>query len=280
MKQNYRAVLCDGKKFRWLDPEAFSAKGQLCKHSSLGGAFTNAVYLMLDNAPMRVGWIGELSNDPFDPDEDAYAGALPEEEFMRYYAEAWTRDDWKTQIVLGNLDRNKLSQILTLRTNGRYLVNHTRMTYLDMGVYIPSNLSALQCPDPLPLLTACGNGRGDGEYPFGNSCSDKIGAWAFNLLSFTDKKPEGFQEETILFKLPGPDGLLKGKRIVVTGTAPHYTRSEMEQLIHRAGGIAANSVTRKTDFLVVADKPGATKLRDADKYGIRKVPIGDFMKML
>ena len=67
---------------------------------------------------------------------------------------------------------------------------------------------------------------------------------------------------------------------MITGTVPNYTRAEVESMIEQAGGRMGSSVTRSTDYLVVADKPGATKLNKAAALGIRQITVSDLMNML
>lgn len=170
-----------------------------------------------------------------------------------------------------------------MKTKGAYLINHSRMVYLDMGNYIGFNRTGDNCPDPLSLLTTCGNGRGDREYPPSAPGADQIGTWAFDLLSYTNRKPdENYREARPCFKEKQVTvlGSLVGKTVVVTGTVPNYTRSEVEFMIQQAGGKKGSSVTRSTDYLVVADKPGATKLNRASDLGIPQITVSDLMAML
>ena len=51
-------------------------------------------------------------------------------------------------------------------------------------------------------------------------------------------------------------------------------------MIQQAGGKMGASVTRSTDYLVVADKPGATKLNKAAALGIPQITVSDLMAML
>jgi len=75
-------------------------------------------------------------------------------------------------------------------------------------------------------------------------------------------------------------GRLAGKTVVITGELSGITREEAEELVRGAGGKAASSVTKKTDFLVVGESPGGTKMRDAEKYGIRVLGQAEFLKIL
>ncbi|WP_425441231.1 NAD-dependent DNA ligase LigA [Ruania alba] len=68
---------------------------------------------------------------------------------------------------------------------------------------------------------------------------------------------------------PGPgaaqqDGVLTGLTVVVTGSMEHFTRDGAKDAIIAAGGKAAGSVSKKTDFVVVGPGAGSkeTKARD------------------
>ncbi len=82
-------------------------------------------------------------------------------------------------------------------------------------------------------------------------------------LTFTHEKPrrEG--------------GALAGLTFVVTGTLPGLSREEAHALIENAGGKTADSVSRKTSYVVAGEKAGS-KRDKAEKLG---VPIIDEAKL-
>jgi len=62
---------------------------------------------------------------------------------------------------------------------------------------------------------------------------------------------------------------------VATGTLDGYTRDGVQEAIIQAGGKAASSVSKKTDF--VAAGPGAgSKLSKAEALGIRVLDAAQF----
>jgi DNA ligase (NAD+) len=61
-------------------------------------------------------------------------------------------------------------------------------------------------------------------------------------------------------------GPLDDKTLVITGTLDQLSREEATKLIRRAGGKVVNSVSKKTDYLVLGDSPGS-KLAKAEKLG-------------
>jgi DNA ligase (NAD+) len=65
---------------------------------------------------------------------------------------------------------------------------------------------------------------------------------------------------------PPKQGPLSGKTFVITGTLSE-PRSQYERRIADRGGAVVDSVTKKTDYVVVGDSPG-TKLAKAEKLGV------------
>ena len=60
---------------------------------------------------------------------------------------------------------------------------------------------------------------------------------------------------------------LAGKSVVATGSFEHYTRASIQAAIKAAGGKAASSVSRKTDYLIAGTKAGS-KLTKAEELDI------------
>lgn len=70
--------------------------------------------------------------------------------------------------------------------------------------------------------------------------------------------------------VPAPEaggGPLAGKTLVVTGTLDGFSRQEAEAAIRAAGGHAAGSVSKQTDYLVAGEKAGS-KLAKAEQLGV------------
>ena len=61
---------------------------------------------------------------------------------------------------------------------------------------------------------------------------------------------------------------LEGLNIVVTGKVYGMSRKDMESYIYSRGATFQKAVTKHTDMLVVGEKPGAVKLRDAKTYSV------------
>jgi DNA ligase (NAD+) len=68
--------------------------------------------------------------------------------------------------------------------------------------------------------------------------------------------------------------VLTGKTFLITGTLPHYSRKEMEELIQSNGGRIVSGVSSNLDYLIVGDKPGS-KLTKAEKIPTIKIITED-----
>jgi DNA ligase (NAD+) len=75
------------------------------------------------------------------------------------------------------------------------------------------------------------------------------------------------------------DGPLAGKAYVLTGTLPTLSRSQVAELIERAGGRVAGSISRKTDALVAGDDPGS-KLDKARELGVEVIDEAELLRRL
>lgn len=72
---------------------------------------------------------------------------------------------------------------------------------------------------------------------------------------------------------------LAGKTLVVTGTLQRHSRDEIEQKIVAAGGRAAGSVSKQTDFVVAGEKAGS-KLDKARQLGVTVLTEDEFERLL
>ena len=61
--------------------------------------------------------------------------------------------------------------------------------------------------------------------------------------------------------------LISNKKFVITGTISFMSRDEIKALIERYDGAAVDSVSKKTDIVIVGDAPGS-KYDKALKLGI------------
>jgi DNA ligase (NAD+) len=83
------------------------------------------------------------------------------------------------------------------------------------------------------------------------------------------------QEEVVIQQ----DGPLTGKIFVITGTLSNWTRKEAEELVEKAGGRAAGSVSKKTDYVLAGEDAGS-KLEKAEKLGVEVIDEATFARLV
>ncbi len=75
------------------------------------------------------------------------------------------------------------------------------------------------------------------------------------------------------------DSVIAGKIFVVTGKLENYSREEISKKIEDFGGIVKNSVSKKTDFLIVGEDSGS-KLKKAQELGTKILSESDFENLI
>jgi DNA ligase (NAD+) len=75
------------------------------------------------------------------------------------------------------------------------------------------------------------------------------------------------------------DHLFSSKTFVLTGTLPHYSRSQATERIEECGGKVVGSVSKKTDYLLAGEEPGS-KLTKALELGITVLSEEEFKNLL
>ncbi len=72
---------------------------------------------------------------------------------------------------------------------------------------------------------------------------------------------------------------VKDKTFVLTGSLSSLTREEAKERIRELGGKISESVSKKTDFLVVGEEPGS-KFQKAKKLGVKIINEKEFLKTI
>ena len=75
-----------------------------------------------------------------------------------------------------------------------------------------------------------------------------------------------------------PSGPFSGKTFVVTGTLPTFSREDAKDFIESHGGKVTDSVSRKTDYLVLGEAPGS-KYDKAKSLGVKVIDENDLKKL-
>lgn len=100
-----------------------------------------------------------------------------------------------------------------------------------------------------------------------------------NALTVTLLESELNIENPVEEKAGGPSASLYGKVFVITGTLSSV-RAEVVKKITAAGGTVKNSVTKNTDYLVVGEAPGTTKVVAARQHGVKTINEKELLEML
>jgi hypothetical protein len=168
MGQYYRPYLVEestGKEIvlsRDIDGEYTLAK--LMEHSWRKNPLMNAVSNMLYHNPHKVAWVGDYSDSK-----------------CEVYDKVW--GEGVNTIGLNSVD---------FSLDGKFIVNHTKRSYLDCDAYKQRNNNEGWVIHPLSLLTVIGNGLGGGDYR--GVYKDNIGDWYLDVLSIEDEVPEGYSD--------------------------------------------------------------------------------------
>ena len=221
MGQYYHPTII-GKRYGiqgWLYSHDYDNGLKLLEHGYMGNNFVNAVLRKIDHQPMRIAWMGDYADEPYPEDSDSnrepYQRKLPKEQFKRIWRSvySWIDNGVERKPTARKIHPEPLEGFDSPdRFDGWYLINHSTNEYVDLGKFRKENgwveswmdrdgqkVSYWMAIHPLPLLTACGNGRGGGDYHEEYPDYDLVGIWAFDLIEFSDYKPVGFTERIVRF---------------------------------------------------------------------------------
>ncbi|MFN8356248.1 MAG: NAD-dependent DNA ligase LigA [Spirosomataceae bacterium] len=93
-------------------------------------------------------------------------------------------------------------------------------------------------------------------------------------------KEAGLQFSALEEEIVVEGNQLEGKTFLYTGTFQHFEREALERKIEANGGKVVSGVSGKLDFLIVGEKPGASKLEKATKLGVKMISEEEFLAML
>jgi len=168
MGQYYYPIVlsADGKIVVWMCAHNYGNGLKLLEHSYLGNNFVSTFEFGLSpegpHHKSRMVWAGDYADNEPDQEKNLYRMC-----------------DEYTMIMPQEKDT----------TTYRYIVNHSKRQFVDKTA-CKSGEEGMKY-HPLPLLTCEGNGRGGGDY---RGDSPLIGAWARDVISVEEVKPEGFEE--------------------------------------------------------------------------------------
>lgn len=156
---------------------------KITEHSWFRNSFMSAIAQKIFKKPTRIIWCGDYAED---------------EELQVFSSDLTVDKVYGTGkgITCKNLNLDILQD--------KYLVNHDKQIYIDLNRYTTiaeefnkENGWEGWYMNPISLLTAVGNNRGGGDYFDGDNttCFDKVGTWAYDLISLETKPPKGYIED-------------------------------------------------------------------------------------
>jgi DNA ligase (NAD+) len=120
-------------------------------------------------------------------------------------------------------------------------------------------------------------------YGIGNEIAQAVHQWFENPANLTLIKRLKTADLQFHSELKTQNSKLKtplaNKTFVITGTLPTLKRDEAKELIQNAGGKVTDSVSKKTDYLVVGAEAGS-KLEKAKTLGIRQLTEAELLELL
>jgi DNA ligase (NAD+) len=122
----------------------------------------------------------------------------------------------------------------------------------------------------------------EGVYGIGPEIAQSVFSWfqvPANQTLINRLREAGLQLAAAKTTTEPKNQALSGKTFVITGTLPTLKRDEAKELIEKAGGKVTNSVSSKTDYLVVGDDAGS-KLEKAQALGVSQLNEAQLLELL
>lgn len=198
LKKNYKTA--NNPVEASLSPYDYGNGAKLMEHSYVANSYVRSVEFMLANQykGRRFAWVGDYASDvnliktTKHPDGiDLYNAAnnWMDENPNKYRS-------LRSTIPVMCAEYEDFDPYLHIPYY-KYLVNYTKKEYCTIPKYNPANDEYVV--NPLPLLTADGNGQGGGDYYVEDA---RVGSWAYDSIGITNDSNEikGFKRISGKFK--------------------------------------------------------------------------------
>jgi DNA ligase (NAD+) len=126
----------------------------------------------------------------------------------------------------------------------------------------------------------------EGIYGIGEEIAQSVFEWVrvpANQALITELQKVGLQFSSVKNTVDSNNDqkhrVFSGKTFVLTGTLPSLKRDEAKKLIEQAGGKVTNSLSQKTDYLLMGENPGS-KLAKAEKLGVQSLSETELLDLL
>ena len=176
MGQYYKAInLNNSEDFRdmeFVQPDSM----KLMEHSWVGNNFVGTIMNLMTHG------------NPWHKSQVVWAGDYYDEDGEIDYYSIVPKKGKKMKVIEPLSEKQQRSC---------FLINYSKNQYVSYAK-LPRGKDGWMV-NPLPLLTALGNGRGGGDYFEGKPDFDKVGIWAKDILAIDFVVPDGFEELVVRF---------------------------------------------------------------------------------
>lgn len=155
-----------------------------------------------------------------------------------------------------------------------------------LGIRLVGSVNAQTLSEEFPTVEALAAAQPEqiaAIYGIGDEIARSVYQW-FQIPS-NQQLIQALREAGLQLSGPGKEKTaivqtaITGKTFVVTGTLPTLKRDEVKALIRQAGGKVTESVSKKTDYVVVGADAGS-KLTKAQELGVKTLSEAEFVALL
>ncbi len=191
-----------------------------------------------------------------------------------------TEDDFCALERMGKKSAEKLVGAIASSKNQPW----SRVLY-GLGIRHVGSVNAQLLTEKFPTVEQLAQARQsdiEGIYGIGAEIAQSVYQWfriAANQTLIERLQAAGLQFVAEVAEVADKNQKFAGKTFVITGTLPTLKRDEAKALIQKAGGKVTDSVSKKTDYLVVGEDAGS-KLEKAQSLGISQLTEAQLLEML
>jgi DNA ligase (NAD+) len=183
---------------------------------------------------------------------------------------------------MGKKSAEKIVEAITQSKNQPW----SRVLY-GLGIRHVGNVTAQTLTEKFPTveqIAAASRAKIEGIYGIGAEIADSIYQWFRipsnqTLIERLKTACLQLEESEAPTDASNKNEKFIDKTFVITGTLPTLKRDEAKALIQKAGGKVTDSVSKKTDYLVVGAEAGS-KLAKAESLGVTTLSEAQLLEML
>jgi DNA ligase (NAD+) len=191
-----------------------------------------------------------------------------------------TEDNFYELERMGKKSAEKLVSAIASSKNQPW----SRVLY-GLGIRHVGSVNAQLLTEKFPTVEQLAQARQsdiEGIYGIGAEIAQSVYQWfhiAANQTLIERLQAAGLQFVGEVTEVADKNQNFAGKSFVITGTLPTLKRDEAKALIQKNGGKVTESVSKKTDYLVVGEDAGS-KLEKAQSLGITQLSEAQLLQMV